>query len=169
MKRVALFASLGLLLAACAGGTPSAKFDPSEAEIIRRPGTGSISGQASLTMAGGEVRYAAGNQVLLVPVTAYFRETITQYGTSRCSAERFRLKNPDVRAVQYIRSTRADGEGRFRFDRLAGGDYYVGTYVKLASVPTSGGAAAPQGCLLYEQVTVSDGQESKVILSEIRP
>jgi hypothetical protein len=60
----------------------STKFDAAEAEIITRSGTGSIGGQALKTL-GGEVRYAAGNSVLLVPVTAYFREAeAKQFGTT---------------------------------------------------------------------------------------
>ena len=70
--------------------------------------------------------------------------------------------NPDPRLLGYFKVTKADAEGRFRFDRLAGGDYFVGTYVN-RGVPPGSGSVAEQSC--YDQVTVSDGQEARVTLS----
>jgi hypothetical protein len=72
--------ALALILTSCAREDAlSTKCDPAEAEIITRSGTGSISGQALKTL-GGEVRHAAGNSVLLVPVMGVFPRSASAWG-----------------------------------------------------------------------------------------
>jgi hypothetical protein len=54
--------------------TMHTKFDYSEHESYAKPGENGIDGQAFLGKAGDRVTTCAGNRVLLLPATSYFRE-----------------------------------------------------------------------------------------------
>lgn len=134
----------------------SAAFAPYDVE-----GSGRIEGQAFLKTRGGDVKTAAGNEVLLVPAVD-------------CAAKWWAvaaLRWIDIRATQpespvfreHLKSTVADGEGRFVFARLPPGGYYLRTVVQW-QIP---GQYGPQteGGLIGQEVTLADGETKSVVLT----
>ena len=101
-----------------------ATFNEAEYAPYAQPGTGSISGQAFLKTRGGEVKYGAGNEIYLNPVTTYstewFQETVLNNR---------RLKPADSRTDPFHWVTSADGQGNFQFENLPAGEYYVACVV----------------------------------------
>lgn len=116
MLRCIFFSVIGLLvLAGCAGTTPprerQARFIESEYAPYASQGNGTLVGQAFLKTRGGDVKYAAGNEIILNPVTSYSTEwfdVAIRQGQD--------IAEGDARVQPFTRSTFADGEGRFEFN-----------------------------------------------------
>lgn len=139
-----------LLLAGCVTRTLETTFDPQAASFIHTSGNGRIEGQAFLRRNDGVVVYAAGSHVTLIPATAYADERIAQvYGSGKRAYLGVDFQNDDPRFHDHTRSTKADGEGRFVFDALARGRYYVVTSVYWLN--------GQEGGWFYETATVDDG------------
>lgn len=154
------------LLAGC-GPTKvqlSNAFNPAEVAFATRPGTGQIVGQAFLKTLGGDVKTAAGNAVVLVPAGSYARERMNAiYGGGNCSRKAVDFGPPDPGFERSVRSTTADGEGRFRFDNLSAGPYFVATTISWMA-PTELGLST-QGCKVLKLVDLAEGQKADVILT----
>lgn len=119
---------LSLLASACVPGvtTPvplSAPFDPTAVAYALTDGASSLNGQAFAKTRGGDTKYASGETVTLIPVSDYTTEYMKGIGTARGAA------TPDPRLASYTRTTVADGEGKFTFNRVPEGSYFVYTKV----------------------------------------
>jgi len=136
--------TLTLVLAACSfsrgrSKKPKPQFVAAEYAPYATAGTSAVVGQAFLKTRGGDVKYGAGNKVTLTPVTSYS----TPYFESG-SAKLVSPSDPNVE--EYTWSTIGDGEGRFVFEGLPPGEYYVACWITWL-VPygkgtrTSGGVA----------------------------
>jgi len=132
---------------------------PPEAEYIHATGPNSIYGQAFLRRNDGVVVYAAGSDVTLIPYTPYAEERMrTIYGDRKTAYFKVNFENDDPLYHQYMRKTVANGEGRFSFEGLANGTYYITTHVEwMAGDSRQGGA-------LMERVSVGGGNKAEVIL-----
>jgi len=164
-----LFAAPLVLLSACNAGrgpAPGVGFDPSQANYIRAPGRGVIAGQAFLRDASGSnVRYAAGETVRLIPATTYAQTRIKNfYGSVKfLPAASIPKVEPDTQYASLTRTTTTESNGRFTFENVAPGRYYLTTQLiwKPKDAPT------PEGGAMYEEVTLT-GKENgpvKVVLS----
>ena len=102
---------------------------------------------------GGDVKYAAGNEVLLNPVTSISNQW---YQENYLSGKD--LSEPDPRYLAALTKTTADGEGRFRFNNIPEGDYY------LTSNVTWYVGNSKQGGWISKRVTIEDGQSYEIIL-----
>jgi hypothetical protein len=153
-------AALGLV--ACNSAAPLARFDPAEAAFIRKEGQGTILGHAFLRdlHGGASVRYAAGEMVRLVPATAYARERFAQfYGQNKfVSALQMPTPSQDPDYAAYTRTTKANATGRFSFDKLAPGRYFVTTQL----IWTPKGGLMSEGGAMYDEVEVT-GKEIEPI------
>ena len=124
--RTLVWSALFLSCCGCATVAPlppqprSAPFSISEYAPYDSAGTASIYGQAFAKTAGGEVKYAAGDEVMLDPVTTYSQEWWQESVVGGKT-----LGPGDQRVYHYQRVAVADGEGRFHFDALPAGDYFV--------------------------------------------
>lgn len=161
MFRSCFIAAVLLLLAGCAT-TPQARTTPfieSDYAWASRPGTGAITGQAFLVTRGGEVKVAAGREVLLNPVTPYSTEWF-----DRAVVAGMPLEPPDERFRKYHRTVVGDAEGRFRFTGLPAGDYYVASWITWEYRPGlySGGYA-------YSKATVREGATTDCVVTQKRP
>lgn len=135
------------------------KFIPAEASFINNIGKGAIEGQAFLRRNDGVVVYAAGSEVKLIPATAYAEERMTAiYGAAKIAYWNAGFKNDDQSYYQYMKTTIADGEGKFAFKEIADGSYFVVTTVTWMA------GNVPQGGTLMERVTISGGSMQQVIL-----
>lgn len=152
---------------AARGPTSGVGFDPSQASYIRAPGRGVIAGQAFLRDGSGKskVRYAAGETVRLIPATTYAQERIKKfYGSVKfLPAASVPDGAPDAQYASLTRTTTIDPDGRFTFENVAPGRYYLTT--QLIWKPKN--STTPEGGAMYEEVTLT-GQENgpvKVVLS----
>lgn len=138
-------------------------FDASEFAPYASAGTAAIAGQAFLKTRGGDVKYGAGNRVVLMPATRYTAEWWQRSVTGGAL-----LEHGDTRADAYRRESVTDGEGRFAFDSLPAGDYFVVSSVNW-EVVASRWASSTQGGLVGQQIHVNPGQRVSVVLPYIRP
>jgi hypothetical protein len=161
------------LLTGCAAPPPpptiQSTFDPREAEFARQPGNGVITGQAFLRQQGGGVVTCAGSEVTLAPVTTYSQERANIiYGNairgfrpaSQDAIFPLRLPEPPSDFMESLRLSTCDAQGKFRFDAIPPGQYFLATRViwRVGSVP-NGGA-------LMRRITVTPGQSQDIILSQ---
>ena len=156
-----------LFLSACIERKPATvAFSTEEAAIIRKPGTGVITGHAFRTKPSGSVVNAAGQVVTLVPATAFARERFTNlYGGGKYVPHHaYPLPDEvDPAYAEYSRATKAESNGRFIFDNVAPGTYFVTTQVLWGDEY----AFSREGGLVYDSVTLT-GKETRpvdVILS----
>jgi hypothetical protein len=168
----ALRAAVGLLtvilLAGCAARTVqvSSTFDAKQAAYINTKGKATINGQAFLRRNDGIVVYAAGSKVFLIPVTAYAEERIAGLYQGKKyvnGLERVKIEagdNPEYES--YMRTTKANGEGRFVFSEVAQGLYFVNTAVGWC-VPTQNGCDQ-QGGNLMDRVSIQGAEKVELIL-----
>ncbi len=143
-------------LSACA--PPKARvavFDPAEYAPFSRVGTGVIEGQAFLKTKGGDVKLAAGEPVYLNPVTTYSTEFFETYVIGYRDVE-----PSDPRAGDFSRTVVGDGEGRFRFEGLPAGDYYLHCAIHwyYSEYGQTGGIA-------HARVTVRDGEVTRAVVT----
>jgi hypothetical protein len=158
----ALIVSLGL--SACRSA-PTASFDTQAADYINKQGTSTIEAHAFYRDEKGKVIYAAGEHAYLIPVTQYAEQRFAQvYGKSKYIQTKYMpWDESDPQFKKYMRSTKAEANGRFSFDHVAQGDYYVATSVSW--MPEN--SIIAKGAAIYERVTIT-GKESdpvKVIVS----
>lgn len=167
MKIPAAF--LALALPGCASMIPqvappaplSAPFDASTLEWAKTPGTAAIEGQAFLKTRGGDVKYGAGNDVLLIPANAH----TTEWFTRAVLAEE-RVQDLGTELAPYVKATTSDGSGRFRFSNVAPGEYYVVTTVTW-EVPSGSPylGMSTQGGKVGMRVRAENGKTESVIVT----
>ncbi len=159
-----------VILSACnasRGPTSGLGFDPSQASYIRAPGRGVIAGQAFLRDASekSNVRYAAGETVRLIPATTYAQDRIKKfYGSVKfLPAASIPKVEPDAQYAALTRTTTVESDGRFTFENVAPGRYYLTT--RLIWKPKD--SQTPEGGAMYGEVTLTGHENGpvKVVLS----
>jgi hypothetical protein len=156
-------AFLPIVLAACnSAPAPQVSFDPAEAAFINKPGKTTITGQAFLPDKTGHVnvRFASGEVVRLIPATRYSRARLDYYfhGAKFAPALSVPKNDPDPGYLSHTRATKAGSTGRFVFENVPPGDYFLSTQV----IWKPDGAFLSEGGLIYEEVTVT-GAETKPV------
>lgn len=158
---------LAALLGACVERKPATvAFSVEEAAFIKKSGTTTITGHAFRTKPSGVVVNAAGQLVRLVPATAFARERFRNlYANRKYVAHRDypREDATDPAYGDYTRTTKAEANGRFVFDKVAPGEYFITTQVIWGDED----AFSREGGSVYDSVTVT-GKETEpvhVILS----
>lgn len=157
----------GLALAGCQTQRPAAavSFSASEAAFIKRSGTGVVTGHAFRTRANGAVVNAAGEVIRLIPATAYAKERFTQLYAGRkfLPVARYPAQDAvDPAYTEHTRTVKSEANGRFAFEGVAPGTYYLTAQVVWGDDPSS-----LQGGSVYDVVTLT-GRETRpvdVILS----
>jgi len=135
-------------------------FPDDEYKKLASTGTAIIKGQAFLKTRGGDVKTAAGNTVLLNPVTSYSNQW---YEVGYLQGKP--IKEPDPRIYQYVKKQVADGSGRFTFKNVPAGDYYVTVDVFWEAPVGYQGSLVRQGGTLSEKIAVKEGEEIEIILT----
>jgi hypothetical protein len=165
---ITLPATLAATLAACnSASPPQARFDASEAAFMDKPGKATITGQAFLPDKTGHqnVRYAAGEVVRLIPATSYAKARLDYYfhGAKFAAATSIPKNDPDPDYLAHTRMTKAGSTGRFTFENVPPGRYYVSTQV----IWKPEGAFQSDGGLIYEEaiVTGAETQPVEVVVS----
>jgi len=137
---------------------PLVEFSPAEIAWAQGSGTATVEGQAFLKTRGGDVKYGAGEQVLLIPNSAqsfdwYIKRTATRDDVSPM--------DPTLRAL--VRTTIAGGDGKFKFENLPAGPYLVVTSVTWEA-PTSYGLST-QGGYIGAQALAEAGKTTSIIIT----
>lgn len=164
MRLIVLAAACApLALGAChSAAPPQARFDPADAAFIRKEGQATILGHAFLRdlHGGASVRSAAGEIVRLIPATAYARERFAHFYGQKKFLPALMAPTPEQDAdyAAYTRTTKANATGRFTFEKLAPGRYFVTTQITW----TPNGGLLSQGGAMYDEVEVT-GKESEPI------
>lgn len=139
-------------------------FDQAAAELLLRPGNNEISGSAFLRQQGGGVVTCAGQDVSLIPVTAYARRVfVALYGTSTEQARhRGRLVRIEPSSDEFgklVKTTQCDAQGNFSFDGVTDGEFFLETTVTwIVAGSTNGGP-------IFRPVRVSGGERIRVVIS----
>lgn len=168
MSRAAIVFVISFSCSVCASAVVYrwGQINPAEYVAVAQTGGGSVVGQAFLKQRNGQVRYGAGNEVTLDPATSYSTKWWNE------CARLFKCKSnapgPDSVFLRARRTTTSDGEGRFRFEALPAGEYYVRTYVLweattgyLLRVPIN----EMQGGIVAEKVVVEPDKRTDVVLT----
>lgn len=156
-----------LLLSACVERKPATvAFSVEEAAFIKKPGTTTVTGHAFRSKPSGAVVNAAGEVIRLIPATAYARERFRNfYGARKYVPHRDypRDDTPDPAYGEYTRTTKAESNGRFGFEQVPPGEYFVTTQIIWGDED----ALFREGGSVYDSITVT-GKETQpvhVILS----
>lgn len=140
-------------------------FNPVEHESFLIKGDAALSGEAFLRTRGGDVRYAAGSNVFLIPATDYGREYIEK---DLLLPQKEKIPVLDTRIYESIRSVRADSKGRFTFSDLPGGNYLVFTTI-FWEIPKSsryGSYSTSTGGPIVQTIELRSGEQKSVILTQ---
>lgn len=162
MKKIqaALAVAVATSLVACVAQKPVAQinvpFDEAAYLQYTTPGQGSITGQGFLRQRGGGVVTCAGDTVMLLPATVFFRSVVAQ---ARGGAQ-FTAFSSDPRYKYMVRMGRCDAQGNFSFANLPAGAWLVATRVGWEV------ANSPQGGTLLREVALSSGGTQHVLLSD---
>lgn len=163
MKKVWMSLGLSLALSACAipqqQTVPRAPFPAAEYDALPKTGSGSLTGQVFMRTVGGDVKFGAGSDVHLQPVTSYSQQwyDVNYLGGQPLSA-------PDSRASQGLLTTQADGNGNFSFSNVPPGKYFLSSTVTWQAPSQYG--LLPQGGVVAKIVTISNGTQSREMLTK---
>jgi hypothetical protein len=155
---------LSLVADACASRGQTFDFKPDRARDqqveheyapYRQRGSAAIFGQAWLTLPGGERVLANRRSVKLTPITSVSRLYIDQAMKSGDWSSQVLARD---RAVVW--STRTTEDGRFAFNQLPAGNYYI-----IANAGWTDAIGNPQETILVVQVALSSGEERNVALA----
>lgn len=160
--RIGLGVVLAVALSACVERKPATvAFSVEEAAFIKKAGTTTITGHAFRTKPSAVVVNAAGEVVRLIPATAYAKERFSNlYGTRKYIPHREypRDDNPDPAYGEYTRTTKAESNGRFIFQNVAPGAYFLTTQIIWGDED----ALFREGGSVYDSVTVT-GKETEAL------
>ena len=162
MRRLVLF-TLVVLLSACATMAPPQSrmpFPENEYQVLAKSGSATVKGQAFLKTRGGDVKTAAGNEVILNPVTSYSMEW---YEKSYIPGKR--MVEPDQRLFNFVRKQVADGNGRFTFKNVPPGEYFVTTIITWEAPTGYQGSLRLQGGTVTKRITVINGDEIDIVVT----
>lgn len=137
------------------------EFNPEEYVKFEGKGTASVIGQAFTKTKGGDVKYGAGNEVKLFPITSYSTEA-----WDRAIIGGELLEPPDERSNKYTKSTIADGAGNFKFKDLPPGDYYIYCIISW-EIPVSS-IMMTTGGIVGSKIKIEENENKEIILTLVK-
>ncbi|WP_315244973.1 hypothetical protein [Pseudomonas fragi] len=163
LKQIGLVLFVASTIAGCAIPqqqiVPRVPFPVAEYESLPSSGTGTLTGQVFMRTVGGDVKYGAGSDVYILPVTSY----TTQWYTENYLGGQV-LAAPDARSEKGMKLTQADGTGYFKFTDVPPGKYYLSSKVTW-QVPTQYGLSL-QGGVIAKLVVIENGKEAREMLTK---
>lgn len=118
------------------------------------PGSAVVEGQVVVRVPGGGTFYGADGEVLLLP-----RVTETErYVNDVVLPGKLSLPDPHMNQVRW--ATTSDTQGRFRFDGLPAGTYFV-----VCPVAWFDAAGRPAKGMALGQVSVAEGRQATVVVT----
>jgi len=114
-------------------------FNEDEYAAYGKAGTNSIRIQAFSKTVGGNIQFAAGETVYLVPATSYSDQSVDIIIKESKGADVGLRDKADKRVNSYVRTGICDANGRYTFNNVPDGSYYVYTPVFWGEFNLSGG------------------------------
>lgn len=152
-------------------------FDAVQAgQLIMAEGTAKIKGNALLKQKGGTVVTCAGNDVSLIPYTEYANERLTVLyrnaakGYNPYYGRIYKFSGDEQNYKAYQKHSTCDSDGKFEFDNLKEGTYFVITSVtwkiqkyisKYSKYPTE----RTEGGNLIQKVQVKQGETKNIVMT----
>ncbi len=166
MKHFLLLGFLGLSLAACQTVSQpvphiQASFDPRQAAFINQHGDGTIKGIAFITDDHGRAHREGGETVRLIPASDYAKVRFNELynGTKFVAVQNYpKGVTIDPRYGRYMRTTKTLPNGKFTFNNVPPGRYYVATQV-LWKAHDGGG---DRGGAIYDTVRLNGHEDAPV-------
>ena len=143
MKKLSLFI---LFLTSCSTtqvtNTIETSFNVNEIDWFLDGGNSIITGSGFMRTLGGDIKSCSGYEVTLWPVSTYADERVQKLylsnsngrnsvsGDTRAGMKFSRLNpEPDPKYIKNTKKTLCDVDGKFKFQKLAAGEYYLTTTV----------------------------------------
>jgi hypothetical protein len=137
---------------------PRPSFPVEEYKALPVTGTGTVEGQVFMKTVGGDVKYGAGSQVYLNPVTSY-----SEHWYRTIYEVRAPIQPADPQQSNFVKITQADGSGAFQFSDVPPGRYFLTSEVRWQA-PSQWGLTN-QGGQITDRITVTNGKTTKVMLT----
>ncbi|MBV8850989.1 MAG: carboxypeptidase regulatory-like domain-containing protein [Methylobacteriaceae bacterium] len=147
-------------MAATCGLAQERAFDPKAAAFIHKEGKTTIEGHAFVRRPDNVAENAVGQVVRLIPMTPYSETRFAEFykGKKFLPAWQIPKIEADPEYTSYTRTTTSDSNGRFTFENVAPGKYYVATQVTWRPK----GNLFSEGGALYDIVTMPNKDTKKV-------
>ncbi len=151
------------------------EFNESHAKMLLKDGKNTIVGSAFLKQLDGHIQSCAGSVVELIPATDYAKSRINRL--YEIDQRKFyiptnkRLKfisQKDTDEANYIdlrKRTVCDIDGKFEFENVHDGSFFVWTSVTWEYVVSSSGTMTTAGGPVMLPVTVKNGQTKKIVVT----
>ena len=150
-------------------------FDEKYAKMLLKDGENAIVGSAFFKQRDGRIQSCAGSVVTLIPATDYAKRRmdelyyINQKGfyINRTILFDFKSQN-DTDEADYFslqKKTVCDIDGKFEFENVHDGSFFVTTSITWEYVVNSYGNMATAGGPVMLPVTVKNGQTKKIVLT----
>jgi len=139
-------------------------YDKTLAARLLANGPNTVTGSASVRQRSGSVVTCAGQPVYLVPATDYARIRVRAlYGSDERGASldgrSYRFDPDPPEYAKLVRQAQCDANGRFRFDRVASGTFFLTAVVRWQEGERRAGGS------LMQQVTTGGGRTVNLTLS----
>ena len=162
-RTTALFAAC--LVSACTAPPVKPKaamiseFDATAHAAYMKPGTAIVRGQGFLRQRGGGTVTCAGQQVVLVPATTFFREAF-EVTKANGQAPDFteEKRRPEYQAV--VHRSQCDAQGNFSIPKVAPGRWFIATAVTWTV------GYRRQGGMLLREIDVTTDADSPIFLTD---
>ena len=130
---------------------------------FKKAGTAKVTGQAFLRTSSGDVKYAAAQNVFLIPVTSISNQWYYQwYLVENHLNPKKIIAKADTRHLAIIRTAIANGEGRFTFSNIPAGEYFIVTRIFWkVNQNTVGG-------YVCNKVSIEDGKSHDFVITRRR-
>ena len=160
--------ALLLLVVGCSTYRPKVRAIDEEYAPYANEGKASVTGQAFITAQGGEKKYGAAHTVYMVPVTSRSTEAFER-GIVRNRPVEPEAEQSSEMVKKCKRTVQADADGKFRFEKLPPGNYYV--YCQIAYKVAHSYAAdrnptpVERTEVAYSKVTLAEGEEKSITVT----
>lgn len=151
------------------------EFNESHAKMLLKDGKNTIVGSAFLKQQNGYIQSCAGSVVELIPATDYAKSKmnrlyeIDQRKFYIPTSKRLKfISQKDTDEANYIdlrKRTVCDIDGKFEFENVHDGSFFVGTYVTWIYVNPGYNTTAIAGGPIMLPVTVKNGQTKKIVVT----
>jgi hypothetical protein len=129
-------------------------------------GNSSLIGQVFFVTRFGDVKFVAGREVILEPVTSLTTQWYEEeylHNFKDLNSQQILTRKWDKRHAPYVRKTTCDGEGRFKFNEIPHGSYYCSTEIRWEYVG-HGGVPATSGGIICKKINIDKDDSTEVNL-----
>ncbi len=160
--RTVVTAVVLLLVVGCHQYRPKTRYMEEEYTPYAKDGKASVGGRAFLTLSNGKVITAAGQTVYLVPVTTRSTEAFDR-GIVRNRPVEPELEPESDLVKKCKRTVQATEDGKFRFEGLPAGNYYVYSQIGYQTEGTGNHSKTTVVEVAYTKLTLAESEDKNVV------